>query len=789
MARCAHMRTQRFLLASLLLLPFVFTFPMWAAYANGTTYYVGSPSDEYLMAASNGCDLPDNTTCSLHGALTLATGGADTITFSSNIPNAPTATTITLSQTVTPIASITLDGTGKHVILQGGIGRRPLHIPVAYIANQILVVTLIALTLTDGSLGNYPGGNVLNEGTLILNHTVVQNGAAGGVGGGIANTGTLLLTNGSVVTENTAGGNGGGIANTDGAALTIINSTVSGNTANGSDGGGVFNSNSSVMMTNSTVSGNTVVSSSGSGGSGGGIYSGFTGSATLTMTNATVSGNTANNSYGGGGGGIYLAQGTATITNSTVSGNTISGTVGYIGFAGGIYDGGLLILKNSLVAGNIGHNGTTSVDFYETSANHTFAYNLIGDGTGLSGNGSPDVYGGLIGVDPRFLSDPAIPQDFGGFTKTVALKADSPAIDVIPNASCPAADQRGVSRPQPAGGMCDIGAFESRHYILTASGGSLQSVIARHTAAPIVISVQDGNGALVSGTTVTFVAPTSGASGTFTGNVTTTTATTSMDGTAIAPPFTTNGIIGAIAITATFENVNLAVALTNIAPTITLAPITLSDATSGTSYPLQTFIATAGTGPYVYAIVSGLPPGLALGINDGTHNGQLTGTPSVVGAFAFIVSATDTDGFVGQASFALTVAPDITAVAPTSGDLRGGSSVTISGVGFVAGNTSVKIGGTVAMVTSITPTQITVIAPPGAAGTADIAVTVNGQIAVRAGIYRYGNVLSTPMAHATASATTTNVIPRPRPPTRPIATSGGNAQTPTPNPAPVRHQS
>jgi len=752
------------------------------------TYYIGNASGDFTVAGTDGCDLPDNTTCSLHGALTLAVSGVDTIMFSSNIPNAPTATTITLSQAVKPNASMTLDGTGKQVTLKGGRSVPPLIVKAFDTHDQPVTVTMIALTLTEGDAGDLPGGNVLNAGTLILNSTVVQNGKAG-EGGGIANTGTLVLTNGSVVTGNTAGGSGGGIANTDGAALTIINSTMSGNTANGSNGGGIFNSNSSVTMTNSTVSGNTVVSSSGSGGRGGGIYSGFTSSATLTMTNATVSGNTANNSYNGGGGGMYLATGRATIISSTVSGNTISGAAGYIGFAGGIYDSGLLILKNSLVAGNIGHRGATSVDFYETSANHTFAYDLIGDGTGWFSGNSPDIYGDLVGIDPRFLSDPATPQDFGGFTKTVALKADSPAIDTIPNASCPAADQRGVSRPQPAGGMCDIGAFESRHYILTASGGLLQSVIARHTAAPIVVSVQDGNGALVSGATVTFVAPISGASGTFAGNMTTATATTIMDGTATAPPFTTNGIIGPIVITATIENMSIAVALTNAAPTITLAPITLPPATSGTSYPLQTFIATAGTGPYVYTIVSGLPPGLALGINDGTHNGQLTGTPSVVGAFAFIANATDTDGFVGQASFALTVAPDIAAVAPASGDVRGGSRVTVSGAGFVAGNTSVKIGNTTAMVTSITTTEITVIAPPGAAGTADIAVTVNGQIAVRADIYRYGNVLGTAMAHATASVTAANVIPRPLPPTRPVAISGGNAQTPTPNPAPVRHQS
>jgi len=175
-------------------------------------------------------------------------------------------------------------------------------------------------------------------------------------------------------------------------------------------------------------------------------------------------------------------------------------------------------------------------------------------------------------------------------------------------------------------------------------------------------------------------------------------------------------------------------------------------------------------------------------MNDSTHNGQLTGTPNIVGAFTLIVSATDINGFVGQASLALTVAPDVAAVAPASGDVRGGSSVTISGAGFVAGNTSVKIGNIAVMIGSITPTHITVIAPPGAAGTADIAVTVNGQTAVRVGIYRYGNVLNTPMAHATASATAASVIPPPQPPTRPVATNGGNAMTPTPNAAPVRQQ-
>ncbi len=49
-------------------------------------------------------------------------------------------------------------------------------------------------------------------------------------------------------------------------------------------------------------------------------------------------------------------------------------------------------------------------------------------------------------------------QDNGGPTPTMALAATSPAVDAGDDSSCPATDQRGISRPQ--GPHCDIGAFE-----------------------------------------------------------------------------------------------------------------------------------------------------------------------------------------------------------------------------------------------------------------------------------------------------------------------------------------
>src|SRR5262250_3510356 len=52
-------------------------------------------------------------------------------------------------------------------------------------------------------------------------------------------------------------------------------------------------------------------------------------------------------------------------------------------------------------------------------------------------------------------------QDNCGPTMTLALLPGSPAIDAG-SMSCPppSVDQRGIPRPQPTGGRCDIGAYE-----------------------------------------------------------------------------------------------------------------------------------------------------------------------------------------------------------------------------------------------------------------------------------------------------------------------------------------
>jgi predicted outer membrane repeat protein len=70
---------------------------------------------------------------------------------------------------------------------------------------------------------------------------------------------------------------------------------------------------------------------------------------------------------------------------------------------------------------------------------------------------------GNLDIDPKL--GPL--GNYGGSTQTLPLVSGSSAIDAGNDSACPAADQRGVARPQ--GAHCDIGAFESvpGEYILS----------------------------------------------------------------------------------------------------------------------------------------------------------------------------------------------------------------------------------------------------------------------------------------------------------------------------------
>jgi hypothetical protein len=87
-------------------------------------------------------------------------------------------------------------------------------------------------------------------------------------------------------------------------------------------------------------------------------------------------------------------------------------------------------------------------------------------------------------------------------------------------------------------------------------------------------------------------------------------------------------------------------------PPITLLPAPpLPQGTVGVAYN-QTITASGGTAPYTYSVSGTLPTGLSL--NTGT--GAITGTPTAVGVFSFIITARDANLCTGLLGYTVTIA-------------------------------------------------------------------------------------------------------------------------------------
>lgn len=353
---------------------------------------------------------------------------------------------------------LTITGPSGRIAIRG---RSPdLAFPVFHIEDGARV-TLANLIIRRG------GNGIVSRGALTVTNCLI----AGNSGTGIVNAfGDLTLTRSSV-TENAGAGvavrggtatlghdriarNSGGGLSIGTGTVTLAKSTIAGNSAR--DGGGISLVEGSLTVDASTITNNTAT------GLGGGVFNRSDnvfrrGGASISLRNSTVSGNSA-----GFGGGIANSPDAGAaglgLRNTTVTDNSASQQ------GGGIYqdgpendeDFGSLGLVNSLVAGN---HAPTAPDLGVFSGFLSARFNLIGIGAGSSvANG---VDGNLVGaaaspIDPRL----GALADNGGPTNTHALLAGSPAIDAGSTPDCPAADQRGVSRPQGSG--CDIGSYERR---------------------------------------------------------------------------------------------------------------------------------------------------------------------------------------------------------------------------------------------------------------------------------------------------------------------------------------
>ncbi len=306
---------------------------------------------------------------------------------------------------------------------------------------------------------------------------------------------------------------------------------------------------------------------------GGGIYN----TGTLTLNNSAVTDNSTTPE--GGRGGIFNAGGSLTLNNSTVSGNATCSPA-YCAFIGGISNsGGSLTLNNTSVVNNVNGGLWSYPASSATLQNSIIAGNRLSDGTLKDCEGQLNSLGynliGVVGSSCTLTSatgdqagSPSAPIDpkLGPLTASPAyhpLLGGSPAINAGNPAGCLGSagllttDQRGAPRV----GICDIGAYEytipGPAASLYASGGTPQRTPPRTTfETPLQAVVLDSLGTPVSNTMVTFSAPASGASGTFTGTgAFTATAVADENGFVTAPVFMANALPGSYMVTATASGV------------------------------------------------------------------------------------------------------------------------------------------------------------------------------------------------------------------------------------------
>ncbi len=142
------------------------------------------------------------------------------------------------------------------------------------------------------------------------------------------------------------------------------------------------------------------------------------------------------------------------------------------------------------------------------------------------------------------------------------------------------------------------------------------------------------------------------------------------------------------------------------APALVLDP--LPPATGAQDY-LQPLGASGGTAPYRFALASGsLPPGLVL-----AESGQVSGTPTAAGTFAFTVQVTDANGFTGTRGYSFTVAAASQVIrafvaTPAAPVYARGGSFSVAASGGASGN-AVVFASTTPAVCSVAGSTVTML--------------------------------------------------------------------------------
>lgn len=319
----------------------------------------------------------------------------------------------------------------------------------------------------NGTTTHKNGAGILltNSSPSLVNLVITGNTASGdgGLGGGIyISQGSPLISHVAFI-GNSAKASGGGLYALAGHP-TLGFVRFEGNHATAS-GGGLYQASGAMSVSFAVFEANSTTFASGAIGSTG----------TLAVKWALFHGNSAPR-----GAGILSYQGNLTVENSTFSGNVAYTYGAAIASEAGANPGKLTISSSTFTANTGGgatiFNGTSDAALPALVQNSLAWGNTGGAITNSGANAQMTVVDSLVeggcpanttcsnadilNVDPR-LGPLA---DNGGFSKTHVLLPGSPAIDSADEATCPANDQRDVSRPvdgdKNGTARCDIGAVE-----------------------------------------------------------------------------------------------------------------------------------------------------------------------------------------------------------------------------------------------------------------------------------------------------------------------------------------
>ncbi len=340
------------------------------------------------------------------------------------------------------------------------------------------------VTFTDCEISDNTGkdraGGIYLKGNAVMRNTKITGNSSGSRGGGLyVDPGYAAPKRGGdwggnvkmydCLVMNNKGGRGGGIyVNTENDKLNVFeNCTIAGNDVSSNrigNGGGILFYNAHAKLTNCTIIGNKARY-------GGGFILDVL--SKLEITNCTMAGNTATES----GAGLYAHDGSH--SNDTMK------AVGTANFMG------CVIVGNKLADGTAQDVSVHYSDNMDKDPNPELGpwvarydgnfvsggYNVLGTADLTKPDGvSENVTITLADSDVKnaaanevLVYEGGIPalKDNGGFVPTAALADKSAALDIIPAGTSwiPAADARGVSRPQ--GLKADAGAYEKQ-----ADGGS-----------------------------------------------------------------------------------------------------------------------------------------------------------------------------------------------------------------------------------------------------------------------------------------------------------------------------